>query len=108
METWNLYLITVENNRQFVDCKLLEEFTGKELRNKFNRMVNIVKDIIVGSSVKPEDLVRRIPKRSQSKDSVCIAVAAGVMQLILLHGFKELPWTEPRRYVFSISISVYQ
>lgn len=97
---WNQHIIYVEENRQFVDCKLLDEISGKEIPNKFRRMENTISEMVAGTDVQPMDLIRKIAKHKQRSHSVC--VAARTMQLIILRGFKEMPWNEIRRSIVKL------
>ena len=49
-----------------------------------------------GTTLEVDDLVRKIakPRRQRSRS---IAVAAGIMQMLILRGVKEIPWNEIRR-----------
>ena len=94
-ELWARHLIHVEEGRQFVDCKLLDEIIGTSLANKSADMEKIVEEMVAGTGLNPKDLVRKIAVRRQSKPSVC--VAARTMQLILLRGMKKMPWNQARR-----------
>lgn len=94
-ELWNRHLIVGEDNRQFVDCKLLDEIIGNELLNKYRVMEKLIAEMVAGTELVAKDLIRRISVRNQRKPSVCIA--ARTMQLILLRGFKNMPWNEARR-----------
>ena len=95
LDLWNRHLISRDNSRQFVDCKLLDEVAGKELLNKFRTMELIVSEMVAGTDLQPQELLRKIAMRRQRTRSVC--VAARIMQLILLRGFKDIPWNEARR-----------
>lgn len=98
-ELWQLYVIP--GDREFVDCKLLEHIIGAELKNKWEKMSNLVTEMMAGTDPLPTDLIRKIQVRSQhqnqfkTKEAVCIV--AGTMQLIILRGFKNMPWNAARK-----------
>ena len=95
-DLWNRHLIMVEDDRQFVDCKLLEEILGKEIENKFRYFEKLISEMVAGTGLVAKDLIRNIIMvRKRRSPSVCIA--ARTMQLILLHGFKNMPWNDVRR-----------
>ena len=97
LDLWNRYVTTVENNRQFVDSALLDHICGTTLRNKSRTLEVIITEMVQGIEPQIElaTLLRKIHIRNQSKPS--ITVAARIMQLIILRGFKDMPWNEIRR-----------
>lgn len=99
-DLWNSHLITVEENRQFVDSKLLDEVCGVDLTtNKFRKIEIIITDMVAGTIVQPRDLLRKMKSKTK-KNRIC--VAARTMQLIILRGFKEMPWNEARRKLVAL------
>ena len=97
LQLWNRYVTTAENNRQFVDALLLDEICGTTLRNKTRLLEVNITEMMQGIEPKIEmtTLIRKIHKRNQRVPSLC--VAARIMQLIILRGFKDMPWNETRR-----------
>ena len=96
LDLWNSYLVT-SDNRQFIDCRLFDDISGKEIRNKFRRMETIVGDMIAGMDIQLHDLIRKIKHR---QGPTRIVIAAKTAQLMCLHGFKEIPWNAMRRYIY--------
>jgi len=97
---WNRHLLPAEQNRQFVDCRLLDEICGKPLLNKLRKLEVLVSEMVSGTDIQPNELVRKISyenKDYKNKRGERICVAARTMQLICLRGFKEMPWNAMRR-----------
>ena len=92
---WNRYSIASDNDRKFVDAKILDKIAGKELANKYRTMKRLVSEMVDGTTLEVDDLVRKIAIPRQR--SHLISVAAGIMQMLILGGFKEIPWNEKRR-----------
>ena len=90
-QLWNRYSIALENNRKFVDAKILDELAGKDLANKYRTMKRLLSELVDGTKLEVDDLVRKIAIPRQCSHS--IAEAAGKT----LRGFKEIPWNEKRR-----------
>ena len=92
---WNRYSIESDNDRTFLDAKILNEIAGKELATKNRTVKRSVSEMVVETILDLDDLVRKIIIPQQRSHS--IAVAAGIMQMIILRGFKEIPWNKKRR-----------
>ena len=94
---WNRYSIASVYDRKFVDGKILDEIAGKEkeLANKYQTVKGLVSEMVDGTTLEVDDLVRKIAIPRQRTHS--IAVAAGIMQMLILQGSKEIPWNEKRR-----------
>ena len=78
-----------------MDAKFLFENAGKELANKYRTVQRLVSEMVDGTTLEVDNLVRKIAIPRQRSHS--IAVAAGVMQMLILRGFKEVPWNEKWR-----------
>ena len=90
---WKSHLRLVENNRQFVDCQLLDEVIGEPIRHKADEMEKVISEMLQGTGMVARDLIRKIlVKRSKS-----VFIPARIMQLILFRGFKKMPWNETRK-----------
>ena len=92
---WNRSSIASDNDRKFVDAKILDEIARKELANKYRTVKRLVSETVDGTTLEVDDLVRKIAIPRQRSHS--IAVAAGIMQMLILRDFKEIPWNEKRR-----------
>lgn len=72
---WSRYTITHEDNRQFIDSKILEDMSGTVISNKFRKLSTMVEDILSGTAINLNDVVRRIARPRQRSHSVVIAVS---------------------------------
>ena len=65
-QLWSRYSIASDNDRNFVDAKILDEIAGKELANK-NRTVKIlVSEMVDGTTLEVDDLVRKTEKHGKA------------------------------------------
>ena len=96
-QLWNRFSIASDNDRKFVDAKILHEIAGKELANKYRTVKKLVSEMVDGTTLEVDNLVQKIAIPRQRSHS--IAVAAGIMQMLILRGFKEILWNEKRRNV---------
>ena len=94
-DLWKKYLIVVENNRELVDCKLLDVVSGKEIQSKYAFVEQVISEMVAGTELVAKDLIRKVSSKNQQKHAIYIP--ARTMQLILLRGFKKIPWNETRR-----------
>ena len=109
-QLWNRYSIASDNDRNFVDAKNLDEIAGKELAKKYRTVKRLVSEMADRTTLEIDNFVQKIAIPRQRSHS--IAVAAGVSQMLILRGFKEIPWNEKRRnfvkFLFSeIMLSEY-
>ena len=49
---WNRYSIASDNDRKFVDAKILDKIAGKELANKYRTMKRLVSEMVDGTTWK--------------------------------------------------------
>ena len=94
-QLWNRYSIASDNAQNFVYAKTLDEIAGKELANKSRTVKRLVSEMVDGTTLEVDDLVQKISIPRQCSHS--IAVAAGIMQKLILRGVKEIPWNKKRR-----------
>ena len=66
-QLWNRYSIATVYDRKFVDGKILDEITGneKELANKYQTVKRLVSEMVDGTTLEVDDLVRKIAKPRQ-------------------------------------------
>ena len=91
-QLWNRYSIASDNDRKFVDVKILDGIARKELAKKYRTVKRLVSQMVDGTTLEVDDLVRKIAIPRQSSHS--IAVAAGIMQMLILRGFKKYSGTK--------------
>lgn len=95
-DLWSRHVIVVEDAREFVNVKLLEQIMGTELKNKYRDLKKVISEMVKGTDINPDDLIRTdIQLRNQSINPIYIA--AGTMQLILHRGIKGMQWNVARR-----------
>ena len=58
-ELWNRYSIASDNDRKFVDAKVFEEIAGKELANKYRTLQRLISEMVDGTTLEVDDLVRK-------------------------------------------------
>ena len=95
---WESNIVLDDEERQYVNCALLDAISGIEYGNKFRQMEPIVKDLIEGQGLDWKDILIR--RNVNGKRAVCIAIRT--MQLIVFHGYKGLPWNETRRQLLGL------
>ena len=66
-------------------------------------MQRLVSEMVDGTTLQVDDLVRKIAIPRQRSHS--IAVAAGIIQMLILRGFKETPWNEKQRNLVNFLFS---
>ena len=66
-QLWNRYSISTAYDRKFVDGKILDEIAGKEkeLANKYQTVKRLVSEMVDGTTLEVDDLVRKIAKPRQ-------------------------------------------
>lgn len=94
-ELWNRNLMYAEANRQFVDCKLLDQIIGSDIKDKTGEMEKVISEMLAGTGMVAKGLIRKIQLKGQRSKAVCIP--ARLMQLVILNGFKKMPWNDTRR-----------
>ena len=87
-QKWNRFSIASDNDTNFVDDKILVEIAGNDLANKYRTWQRLVSEMVDGTTLEVDDLVRKMAIPRQCSHS--IAVAAGIMQILILRGFKEI------------------
>ena len=78
------------------------------MANKYRTAKRLISEMVDGTTIEVGDLVRKIAIPRQRSHS--IAVAAGIMQMLILRGFKEIPWKKKNGGIwssFSFQIQCY-
>ena len=94
-QLWNRCSIASGNARKFVDAIILDKITGKELANKYRTVKRLVSEMVDGTTLEVDNLKRTLAIPRQRSHS--IAEAEGIMQMLILRGFKVIPRNEKRR-----------
>ena len=89
------YSVEIED-KIFVDIKMLEFLSDSNYPNKLVRFTPIVESIINGTGIKLEDVIKKSKKYDDHKWTSIILIARGIMQLVVVGGFKGFPWTDKR------------
>ena len=92
-ELLNRYSIASDNDRKVVEAKLLDEIAKKGLANAYRTVQRLVSESADGTTM--DNLERKIAIPLQRSHS--ITIAAGIIQMLNLQGFKKIPWNEKRR-----------
>lgn len=92
---------TIElDNRKFLNARLLDDLSGQPIDEKFRKLKPLVECILLGTSIRRDDVLKTISWLGRKT----VVLAFGVMNLVVIRGFNQLPWTDMRRkyisYVF--------
>ena len=79
-------LIQVENGKFFINSRIFDEISGKEIPNKFRRFETLVAEMFIGQNLNPNEFIRKIPVKGHK--STPIFLAAKVAMLLVLRGLK--------------------
>ena len=94
LSIWEKNLIQVENGKFFINSRIFDEISGKEIPNKFRRFETLVAEMFNGQIINPNEFIRKIPVEGHK--SAPIFLAAKVAMLLVLRGFKDFPWNSCR------------
>jgi hypothetical protein len=86
-----------EQGQTFINAQILDVIAGSQIRNKTLRLSSVIGNIICGTSLSLDSVLRTVYVFTNGKRSQVVAVAAGLMHNIILGGFKDFPWTQLRR-----------
>ena len=91
---WDTNIVKGEKDPSllFVNVALLDRVIGLEIPNTSRKMSSVLSQFIE-ESVNVKDIL--VSQSVGGHRVVCLAIRA--MQLVLLHGFKGLPWNDLRR-----------
>ena len=95
MSEFEKFNLSLADGKKFIDSKILDFISGETLQNRQRKLTSIVAEMVVGTTLKTDDLIQKLPMRGQAQGS--IVVASKIMRLLILRGYKELPWNEKRR-----------
>ena len=94
LSIWEKNLIQVENGKFFINSRIFDEISGKEIPKKFRRFGTLVAEMFNGQNINPNEFIRKIPVKGHK--SAPIFLAAKVAMLLVLRGFKDFPWNSGR------------
>ena len=95
MSEFEKFNISLDDGKEFIDSKILDFISGNTLQNRQRKLTSIVAEMVVGTTLKTDDLIRKLPIKGQPQGSVFLA--SKIMKLLILRGYKDLPWNEKRR-----------
>ena len=95
MSEFEKFNLSLDDGKEFIDSKILDFISGNTLQNRQRKLTSIVAEMVIGTSLKTDDLIQKLPNKGQSQGSVF--VASKIMKLLNLRGYKDLPWNEKRR-----------
>ena len=104
MSDFEKYNLSLDDERKdFVDSKIIDFISGpgKKFKNRTSRVKKMVSEVVAGTTLKTDDLIRNIQMRGPSPART--VVASKIMRLIILGGGKVtggntvLPRNEKRR-----------
>ena len=78
-----------DSGRIFVNVRLLDTFHGETISMKSRFLKAHLLPILAGTPVIPADVMK-----TESKQ---MFVQLGYIQLIIMHGSRDLPWTDARK-----------
>ena len=61
LSIWEKNLIQVENGKFFINSRIFDEISGKEIPNKFRRFETLVAEMFNGQNINPNEFIRKIP-----------------------------------------------
>ena len=89
--------ISLDDGKEFIESKLLDFISGNTLQNRQRKLTSIVAEMVVETTLKTDDLIRKLPIKGQPQGSVFVTLK--IMKLLILRGYKDLPWNEKRRKI---------
>ena len=95
MSEFEKFNISLDDGKEFIDSEILDFISGNTLQNRQRKLTSIVAEMVVGTTLKTDDLIRKLPIKGQPQGSVFLA--SKIMKLLILRGYKDLPWNEKRR-----------
>ena len=95
MSEFKKFNLSLDDGKEFIDSKILDFISGNTLQNCQQKLTSIVAEMVVGTTLKTDDLIQKLPIKGQPQGSVF--VASKIMKLLILPGYKDLPWNEKRR-----------
>ena len=85
----------MDDGKEFIDSKVLDFISGNTLQNRQRKRTSIVAGMVVGTTLKTDDLIQKLPIEGQPQESVF--VASKIMKLLILRGYKDKRWNAKRR-----------
>ena len=68
--------LSLDDGKEFIDSKILDFISGNTLQNRRRKLTSIVAEMVVGTTLKTDDLFQKIPIKGQPQGSVFVAKAS--------------------------------
>lgn len=91
----NRYSFLDDEGRTFVDTLILEELAEIKIEHKQRKLTPVVEMLLNGTQLNVVDVMKTFPRRVVSGKT--LAIAKGIMQMVIVSGFRNFPWTELRK-----------
>ena len=95
MSEFEMFSLSLDDGKEFIDSKIVDFMSGHTLKNCQRKLTSIVAEMVVGTTLKTDDLIQKLPIKGHSQGYVF--VTSKKMKLLILRGYKNLPWYEKRR-----------
>ena len=95
MSEFEKFSLPLDEGKECIDSKILDFISGHTLQNCQRKLTSIVAEMVVGTTLKTFDLIQKLPIKGQPQGSVF--VASKIMKLLIVRGYRDLPWNEKRR-----------
>ena len=102
---WDQHFLIAECNKQFINSDILEEISLAESnsKNRYRKILTAVKQIVAGTPLDPEALIRGVKSKKGGREAVY--VAAKIMKLIIVCGLRDHAWNQVRKNFVSFFFS---
>ena len=65
MSEFEKFNISLDDGKEFIDSKILDFISGNTLQNRQRKLISIVAEMVVGTTLKTDDLIRKLPIKGQ-------------------------------------------
>ena len=86
MSEFEKFNISLDDGKDITDSKILDFISGNTLQNRQRKLTSIVAEMVVGTTLITDDLIRKVPIKGQPQGSVF--VASKIMKLLILRALK--------------------
>ena len=71
MSEFEKFNISLHDGKEFIDSKILDFISGDTLQNRQRKLTSIVAEMVVGTTLKTDDLIRKLPIKGQPAPGIC-------------------------------------
>ena len=72
MSEFEKFNISLDDGKELIDFKILDFLSGNTLQNRQRKLTSIVAEMVVGTTLKTDDLIRKLPIKGQPQGSVFV------------------------------------